>query len=140
MEQMISGSCLCSGVKYRITGQLFMAAYCHCSMCRKAQGSAFRPRALVRAEHFQWLQGKELITEYISSPAAHRTFCRNCGSPLIAYSDDYPAVFNIALGTLDDDPRVRPEAHWHVGSKAPWFEITDGLPQHQEFPSFQEDS
>jgi hypothetical protein len=64
----------------------------------------------------------------------HRTFCRNCGSPLIAFSDQYPTIFNLPLGTLDDDPGIRPEAHWHVASKAPWFEITDDLPRYPEFP------
>ena len=47
-----------------------------------------------------------------------------------------PAFINeygIALGVLDDDPGVRPERHTFVGSKAPWFEITDDLPQHPEF-------
>jgi hypothetical protein len=38
------------------------------------------------------------------------------------------------LGTLIDNPGIRPAAHIFVGSKAPWFTITDPLPQHQEFP------
>jgi len=134
MSRILAGSCLCGGVRYKITGDLFMAAYCHCSMCRKAHGSAFRPRALVKAQDFAWTQGEELIADYSSSPGAHRLFCRNCGSPLVARSDDYPTILNLALGTLDDDPGIRPEAHWHVASKAPWFEITDDLPQHPGFP------
>ena len=39
------------------------------------------------------------------------------------------------LGSLDEDPGMRPQAHIFVGSKAPWFEITDQLPQFKEFPS-----
>jgi hypothetical protein len=140
MSRVLSGGCLCGRVQYRITGDLFMAAYCHCSMCRKAHGSAFRPRALVRAEQFQWLQGEEWVADYCSSPGAHRMFCRNCGSPLIARSDEYPTMYNLALGTLDDDPGIRATEHWHVASKAPWFEITDDLPQHLEFPPQPDDS
>jgi hypothetical protein len=34
------------------------------------------------------------------------------------------------LGTLDDDPGVRPSLHLFVGSKAPWHDIADALPQH----------
>ena len=134
MSRVLSGGCLCGRVKYQITGELFMAAYCHCSVCRKAHGSAFRPRSLVWAKDFTWVQGKDSVSDYASSPGAHRTFCRNCGSPLIAFSDQYPTIFNLPLGTLDDDPGIRAEAHWHVASKAPWFEITDGLPQYAEFP------
>jgi hypothetical protein len=29
---------------------------------------------------------------------------------------------------------VRPELHCFVASKAPWFEITDDLPQYAEYP------
>jgi hypothetical protein len=52
----------------------------------------------------------------------------------MAFSDRYPTIFNLALGTLDADPGIRPEAHWHVASKAPWFQITDDLPQYPGFP------
>lgn len=31
------------------------------------------------------------------------------------------------------DPGVRAERHVFVGSKAPWFDITDPLPQHEEY-------
>ncbi len=42
--------------------------------------------------------------------------------------------FGIALGVLDDDPSVRPESHIFVENKAPWFEITDDLPQYPGYP------
>jgi hypothetical protein len=35
------------------------------------------------------------------------------------------------MGTLLDDPSIRPTAHIFVGSKAPWFTIADGLPQYE---------
>ena len=38
---------------------------------------------------------------------------------------------HVALGSLVDAPTIRPTEHIFVGSKAPWFEITDDLPQHQ---------
>jgi hypothetical protein len=41
---------------------------------------------------------------------------------------------HVAMGTLEDPPSIRPTIHIFVGSKAPWFEITDGLPQFDEFP------
>ena len=134
MPPILTGECLCGAIAYRISGPLFMAAYCHCSMCRKAHGTAFRARALVRAQHFTWLKGEALLSDYASSPGAHRTFCSRCGSPLVAYSDEHPTIMNLALGTLDDDPGVRPESHWHVASKAPWFEIADDLPRHAAWP------
>ena len=43
------------------------------------------------------------------------------------------AFVHVALGALFAPPRTRPTKHIFVGSKAPWFEITDDLPQHAEF-------
>ena len=40
-------------------------------------------------------------------------------------------IAHVTMGTLVDEPSIRPSAHIFVGSKAPWFEITDDLPQHQ---------
>ena len=61
---MLHGSCLCGGIKYQINGQLSGPLNCHCSMCRKAQGSAFRSRAAVKSAEFEFVQGEELITFY----------------------------------------------------------------------------
>jgi hypothetical protein len=35
----------------------------------------------------------------------------------------------VPAGPLDTDPKMRPLAHIFVASKAPWFEITDSIPQ-----------
>ncbi len=40
----------------------------------------------------------------------------------------------IPIGTLDNDPGIKPSVHIFVASKAPWFEITDSLPQYPEMP------
>jgi hypothetical protein len=40
----------------------------------------------------------------------------------------------VPMGSLDDDPGMRPTRHIFVGSKLPWFEITDTLPQFAERP------
>jgi hypothetical protein len=42
------------------------------------------------------------------------------------------AYVHVALGSLRDAPSIRPSGHIYVGSKAPWFDITDDLPQHEE--------
>jgi len=103
-------------------------------MCRKAHGAAFRTRARVQASDFRWTQGEDLITWYESSPGTHRGFCRVCGSPLLSRFDHDPSSYGLPFGALDDDPGVKPRFHIFVASKAPWFEITDGLPQYDELP------
>jgi hypothetical protein len=40
----------------------------------------------------------------------------------------------VQLGALRDSPSKKPDQHIFVGSKAPWFEITDSLTQWPELP------
>jgi hypothetical protein len=131
---MIRGSCLCGGVRYEIAGRLSGALNCHCSMCRKAQGAAFRSRARVKVADFRWIEGEDRLTYYQSSPGTHRGFCRVCGSPILSRFDADPGHYGLPLGPLDDDPGVRPKMHVHVANKAPWHTITDELPQFQGLP------
>ena len=131
---MLRGSCLCGGVRYEISGPLSYPLNCHCSMCRKAHGAAFRSRARVKADDFRWTQGAELVTYYESSPGNHRGFCRVCGSPLLSRFDKEPRSYGLPLGALDDDPGIKPGFHVFVASKAPWYDITDELPQFAELP------
>src|SRR5512147_3270212 len=126
----IHGSCLCGGIRYAIDGEIGPVLNCHCSMCRKATGAAFRTRAAVRTADFRWLAGEHLISRYESSPGETRTFCRVCGSTLPTFFRAHPEQIGVPLGTLDSDPGQKPAAHVWVDSKAPWWEITDGLPQH----------
>ena len=78
---MIHGSCLCGGVRYKYGGAFGTITVCHCSDCRKAQGSSTVIAAPVDVVSFRWLAGQELITEYESSPGKKRAFCRQCGTP-----------------------------------------------------------
>ena len=131
---MLTGSCLCGGVRYEVSGPLKGALNCHCSMCRKAHGAAFRSRAGVKAADFRWVKGEDLLTWYETSPGTHRGFCRVCGAKLLSRFDFDPSVYGLPLGALDEDPGIKPKRHVFVAYKAPWYEIADNLPQHEELP------
>ena len=126
------GSCLCGSVTYEIAGALKFIGNCHCSMCRKSHGAAFATWGIVDPGQFRWTSGPEHVHGYDSSPGARRCFCRKCGSPLVAMHAG--AVGEVVVGTLDGDPGARPREHIFVGSKAPWHEITDTLPQVAQWP------
>ena len=131
---MIRGSCLCGSIRYEVRGPLGPASHCHCSMCRKTHGTAFGTYSRVQRSDFVLVSGAEDIASYQSSPEVTRTFCRRCGSTLQFIRATRPNTFALALGTLDDDPGVRPPMHIHIESKVPWLEINDGLPQHVGHP------
>jgi hypothetical protein len=129
---VIRGSCLCGGIQFEAE-EVALLTHCHCSVCRKATGGAFGTWAHVPPEKFRFLRGQELVQRGPEWTAGHsRSFCRSCGSPaptLVPHLSDV----SIAAGLLDDDPIVRPSLHVFAGSKAPWWEIQDSLPQFEKW-------
>ena len=127
----LSGRCLCGTVHYAVADAFRYALNCHCSNCRKATGSAFKAFAGIERARLRVLRGEDNLLIY-GDDNAHDARCRTCGSMLYSVVRD-GAFVHVTLGTLVDDPTIRPTAHIFVGSKAPWFTITDDLPQHDEF-------
>ena len=135
----ITGSCLCGSVGYEVSGAFHGAGHCHCSMCRKSHGAAFATWAHVDPDEFRWTSGADFVQAYESSPGVERCFCRKCGSALVSTASG--KITEVALGTADGDPGVRPSGHIFVRYKAPWYVIADELPQFDEWPpSFGPDS
>jgi hypothetical protein len=88
---------------------------------------------------FKWLRGEHLLTRFHSSEHVVKHFCRVCGSNLISTYEDHADRIGIPLGGLDQAPSNRPVGHIWVGSKAPWYEITDGLPEHVAWPASEDE-
>jgi hypothetical protein len=128
----ITGGCLCGAVRYEITGPLLDAGNCHCSMCRKGHGAAFATYANLNPAEFQWTRGEEFVSHYESSANATRIFCSVCGSTLGASTAG--KIDSVTLGTVEGNPGIVPRSHIFVGSKAPWHDISDALPQFEGWP------
>lgn len=133
MPQSYSGSCLCGVVNFEIDEFLPEAAHCHCSMCRKFHGAAYATIAGVSRSNFRWLSGEDALREYTAENGTIRTFCSHCGSGLVFYSPRAPTdVIEIALGTVDGEIPVEPNAHIFVGSGANWAMPGDDWPCYDE--------
>ncbi|HET7793030.1 MAG TPA: GFA family protein [Rhizobacter sp.] len=135
-----TANCLCEGIKFRITGTLASIQVCHCSQCRRAQGTPFATNLPVARDAFHLDSGAELLTEYESSPGKKRAFCSRCGSPVYSRRDEIPETLRIRAGLLNEPLPVRPVAHFCTASKANWWPIEDGLPQFPEAFAPQQNS
>jgi hypothetical protein len=102
---------------------------CHCGNCRRTTGSAFKPFAGIERARLRIVagEGDRLIH---GSEETHDAHCARCGSLLYSVVREGKWV-HVTLGTLVDAPKIRPTAHIFVGSKAPWYDITDDLPQYR---------
>ena len=125
------GKCECGEVRYRVADAFLYAANCHCSNCRAGTGSAFKPFAGIEREKIEVIEGQDKLLVWGEEDLNH-TRCGVCGSLLYSVVRGGEYV-HVALGSLVDEPGIRPAKHIFVGSKAPWFEITDDLPQHEEY-------
>ena len=128
----VQGGCLCGRVRYRVNGPLFDVSNCHCSMCRRQHGAAYATYARFAAGDFEWTAGEELAKTFETPAGAGWCFCAECGSTLAG--TDNGEITSITLGTVEGDPGIAPELHIFAGSKACWHEITDALPQFDEWP------
>ncbi|KJC57010.1 aldehyde-activating protein [Bradyrhizobium sp. LTSPM299] len=129
-DRILTGECLCRAVRYEVADAFAYALNCHCSNCRRATGSAFKPFAGIARERLTVVDGADSLMIY-GGAAAHDAHCARCGSLLYSLVRN-GAYVHVTMGTLRDEPAIRPSAHIFVGSKAPWDVISDDLPQYQE--------
>ena len=129
---MIKGGCYCGAVKYEIRGRVLMFVNCHCDDCRKFSGSAFSSVLAVTDKGFTVTSGEDNLVPYNSSPGKHRYFCKTCGCHVFARAEQRPGMVLVRAGSLDDDPKMKPQCHIWVKAKAPWHDICDAIPQYQE--------
>ena len=128
---MLAGKCECGAVRYEVPDEFLYAANCHCSNCRAGTGSAFKPFAGIEREKLELTDGRDSLLVFGEENENH-TRCGVCGSLLYSVVRD-GAYVHVAMGSLVDEPTIRPAGHIFVGSKAPWYEITDDLPQFDEY-------
>jgi len=126
--QRIEGGCLCGAVRYRIDGEASGRTLCHCSSCRHAAGAPSVAWVIFPAEGFSFVAGEP--KSFRSSPHVTRSFCGDCGTPLLYRSDRRADVVDIPTATLDDAASFPPEREIWTGEKLDWEVVNPALPQY----------
>ena len=128
--RILTGECYCRTVRFEVADQFAYAMNCHCSNCRRTTGAAFKSFAGIPHDRLRIVRGGDLRM-IVGDDTTHDAHCACCGSLLYSQVREGQWV-HVAMGTLVDAPSIRPSAHIFVGSKAPWYEIVDNLPQYRE--------
>ncbi len=134
-EKMISGRCEGGLIRYEVAGEISDFSHCHCSQCRRLHGAAFATFAGVAKDSFRYLSGEASLKIYASSADHERVFCAECGSNILVAIEGEPDDLYLCMGTVNGDPALPPGYHIYAGSKAPWHEIIDDLPQYDTEPT-----
>jgi len=132
----VSGGCQCGEAAFEYSGSPKFMMNCHCSRCRKVKGAAHATNVFVPVDQFRWTKGEDKVTVYNHASAQRfgNSFCNQCGSSLPRESPS-TGMFNIPAGSLNSEPGIAARGHIFVGSKAPWFDISDDLAQWDEMPT-----
>ena len=115
-----------------MSDEFIVAFNCHCSNCRAMTGSAFLPWGEIEPEKLSVTKGADWLIVIGDTDSHHARHCGKCFS--LVYWTGYEGKIRVPYGSLIDEPTLKPTAHMFVGSKAPWYEILDDLPQYDESP------
>lgn len=123
---MVSGSCLCGGITFTLTGPLRDVVHCHCTQCRKTSGHHW---AATRVSDTQiTFTAQDTLTWFQSSACAKRGFCNRCGASVFYrhQNDDGPAI---GAGCLDAPTGLATAKHIYCASKGDYYDIAPEAPQ-----------
>ena len=134
-EDLVRGSCLCNSVQFHVTKPFKIAHNCYCTRCRRARAAAHASNGFTDFDGVAFIKGDGLLKTYKLPDAQYFTqvFCEICGSKMPRLDRDRHLAV-IPLGSLDDDPDIRPMDHIYVAYKCEWYDITDDLPGFAEGP------
>ena len=126
----VKGFCECQGVVFELIGELRDVVFCHCSQCRKTSGHYWAATQvskgnlnLIKATSLSW---------YDSSDKARRGFCSVCGSSMF-YERKGIDKISVSAGSLEIPTSLDRMRHIYVASKGDYYDISDDLPQFEEY-------
>ena len=116
--QIHEGGCLCSAIRFRLSGEPTYSIVCHCATCRRA--SAAPTVAWLTFERSQ----VEILTghprSYRSSQGVVRQFCGACGSQIFYESAASPTDIDITTASLDNPNLFPPTLEVWLEHRVSW--------------------
>ena len=124
------GGCLCGEIRYQFPRDAMISAHhCHCVDCQKSTGSGKATILFVPADQLL-IKGEPKTYTVVGSAGSHvtRGFCAHCGSPVLSYVAEQPALKFIKAGSLDDSSWVEiTSSYWETSAKT-WSPVDSALP------------
>ncbi len=127
----LAGDCRCGQARFRIERAPIITHCCHCRLCQKTGGSAFRINAMIETDRLNILEGETRIFHGANSQKALQ--CPACGVSLWSHHPALgDAIAFVGVGLLDEGERLPPEAHYFTRSRHPWVTLPPDVPAFEE--------
>jgi hypothetical protein len=133
----IYGKCSCGAVEFKFSTDALMAYQCHCSICRKATGSAYSTTLFAPESDFVWVRGEDKVSTFSKKSGYKVSSCSCCGSPVPNKFREFP-LFSVPVGSLDGEPDIEVVVQIYRGSKAKWDKENFEGQKFDELPSIDE--
>ena len=135
MPEKISGSCLCSRVKYTINSDVKGVGNCHCNTCKKITGGVFATIAIVAEVDLEITAGQEDLSSYQISENLNKNFCLTCGTPIFNQHKKYPGRCMVHVGSLDEPALALPAMNIFCENMLPWVKKLAELKSFEQGPT-----
>jgi hypothetical protein len=123
----LTGRCRCEQVRFRMETAPIITHCCHCRLCQRFSGAAFRTSAMIERKHLTLLAGDG--ESFHGQNSQRQMRCAACGCTLWSHHPDLGEVVAfVGVGMLDEGERLQPEAHYFTRSKHPWITLPPGIP------------
>ncbi len=125
---MFEGGCLCGAVRYAVDGEAYGTTLCHCEDCRKASGAPAVAWTFFRAGALRWTKGEGKMIEFAER---ERTFCGDCGTPLMFYDATLPDIFEVSTCSMDRCGELVPNDQCWMEDAVEWSCRFSDLPSYE---------
>ena len=124
-DHLLHGGCLCGAVRYQVRGPAVQTTLCHCEDCRRASGAPVVAWTFFRRGALTWTGG---LAKVVVFAGRERSFCGDCGTPLMFYDPAIPEWFEVNTCSFDDPlPHVPADECW-TDDRLPWISCLGRVP------------
>lgn len=124
MSNNYQASCACGKVSFTLDDEPHTTFNCHCTICRKMNGSAFSTYSVFPKNSLRITEGEQEIQTIKMGNHGAKHFCRHCGAPLFGLHDHASDICLVVLGSINSGGSILPVSNIFCGSKLSWaFEI-----------------
>jgi hypothetical protein len=116
--QINQGGCLCSAIRFRISGEPTFSSICHCATCRRASAAPIVAWLTFERAQVEFLTGCPRV--YRSSQGVVRQFCGTCGSQLSYESAASPTTIDITTASMDNPNLFPPTLEVWLEHRVSW--------------------
>ena len=114
-EKTYNGSCFCGTVKFTVSSEPALMAYCHCDSCRHWSAEPVSAFTLWKQETVDITEGEDRIATYNKTPGSARKWCKVCGGHLFTEHPDI-GLTDVPAAVIPDLP-FEPALHVNYRSQ-----------------------